>query len=179
MRATLSRSLLPLLALLASATFAAETPDKVVREYMAALQTEGMVAASRYMHPDEMARFKEMLMPLIRRDLASEKREFTTAVFGSGATLESMEKVSGAELMTALMKLVGDKIKDIKFESVEILGSVSEAEIVHVVTRIGMSGPNGMKMRQMQVVSVKPHAGGWKLLLSGEIEGLAAALSAQ
>ena len=118
-------------------------------------------------------------MPLIRSEAASGKRDFTNAVFGSDTPLEKIENTSGADLMTALMKLVGEKLQDIQFKSVDILGSVREGEVVHVVARIGLAGPKGMQIRQMQVVSVKPHAGGWKLMLTGELEGMAAALSAQ
>jgi hypothetical protein len=179
MRAMLFRVFLSILALQASAAVAAETPEQAVQAYMAALKAEGMIAAPRYVHPDELVRFKEMLMPLVRREASGGKREFTDAVFGSNTPIEEIEKISGVEFMTALMKLVGDKLGAIEFTSVDTLGSVQEREVVHVVTRVGVSGPQGLKMRQMEVVSVKSLGGEWKLMLSGELEGMAAAISAQ
>ncbi len=162
-----------------AATPAAQTPEQAVMAYMTALQTEGMAVVPAHLHPDELARFKEMLMPLFRHEPTSEKKELTEGLFGAGATLASIEAMPGAELMAALFKVVGKELEGIKFESLEMLGSVKEGEIVHVVSRIGVAGPKGMQMKMMEVVSVKPYKNEWKLMLTGELEGLAAAMSAQ
>jgi hypothetical protein len=157
----------------------AGTPEEFVKEYMMALQTRGFVSVPEYIHPDELARFKEMLMPMIRKEAAAGKKEITQGLFGPEATLASVEAMSGADFMSGLLRLVGEKLEGFKVKDAEVLGSVREKDIVHVVSRVGVDMPEGMSLRQMDVVSVRADGKGWKLLLSGQLEGLAAAFSAQ
>jgi hypothetical protein len=157
---------------------AKSTPEAAVTEYMAAIKNEGITVASRYMHPDELTRFKDMLMPLFRKEASAKERPMTTAMFGPDATLEKIQALPGAEFMTALFKLVGDQLEGVNFDSVEILGSLPEGEVIHVVTRVKVSMKQ-ITMRQMEVVSLKQHEGRWKLMLSGQFEGLASALGGQ
>src|SRR6187401_1454509 len=82
----------------------AGTPEEFVKEYMTALETRGFAAVPEFIHPDELARFKEMLMPLIRKEAAAGKKEITQGLFGPGATLASVEAMSGADFMSVLLK---------------------------------------------------------------------------
>ena len=165
------------MALAAIPVQAAATPEAAVKEYMAALQKDGMSAVSHHLHPDELKRFKEMLLPLFRKDAAG-KSEAIRGIFGPEATLISVEAMPPAEVMNGVMRLVGDQLKEASFGAVEIIGTVSENDIVHVVTRIETKVKE-IKMRNMTVVSTKKSGAEWKLMLTGELEGLAAALSAQ
>ena len=161
-----------------SAAQAAASAEEAVREYFAALQAEGMGASARFIHPDELARFKEMLMPVVRQDFKRAKPEFAPVVFGADVTLEKMEAMSGQDFMGALLNVVGSQMKDVKFESVQVLGAVKEGEVSHVVARINVGVEQGaFKLTKMEVISAKPSKDGWMVLLSGELEGLAAALS--
>ena len=153
------------------------SPEAVVKEYLAVLQKEGMMAVSRYIHPDELKRFKEMLMPWVRKD-ASQKNEVIPGLFGIEATLVSVEAMPPAQFMDAFMRLAGEQLKDVTFGECEIVGTVREKDMTHVVTRI-TAGVQDLRMNKLTVVSTKPLGKEWKLMLSGELEGLAAAISAQ
>lgn len=152
--------------------------EAAVTEYMTALKEEGIGVAPRYMHPDELTRFKNMLMPLFQKEAAAKERPMTAAMFGPDATLEKIKALPGSEFMSALFKLVGDQLEGVNFESVEVLGSLPEGEVIHVVTRVKVRVKE-VTLRQMEVVSVKQHGGRWKLMLTGQFEGLASALGAQ
>ena len=118
-------------------------------------------------------------MPLFRKEAAAGKKEITQGLFGPGATLASVESMAPLDFMNGMFVHLGGALEGIVFKDAELLGSVREKDIVHVVSRVSVDGPNGLKLRQMEVVSVKPDGDGWKLLLNGSLEGIAAALSAQ
>jgi hypothetical protein len=61
---------------------------------------------------------------------------------------------------------------------VQILGAVREGETVHLVTR-SSAGAAGIELTQLEVISLKPYEDTWRLLLSGQIEGLAKALNSK
>jgi hypothetical protein len=155
---------------------AASSPELVVQQYMAALRDEGMPAISRFIHPDDLKRFKDMLMPMVRRD-ATQKSEVIHGLFGAEATLASVEAMSSIDFMNSFMRVAGEQLKDAKFGDVEVLGTVRETYTVHVVARTGTS-IKGVNVKSMEVISVKRAGADWKLLLSAELEGMAAALSA-
>ncbi len=160
-------------------TARAGTPEEFVEQYMTSLQTDGFTSIPNYIHPAELIRFKEMLMPLFRKEAAAGKKEITQGLFGPDATLASVEAMSPHDFMTGMFRQFGDALDGIVFKDAELLGSVREKDVVHVVSRVSVDGPKGLKLRQMEVVSVMPDGDGWKLLLSGSLEGIAAALSAQ
>jgi hypothetical protein len=177
MRTPIVLVLLLSVALAAGAQTPATTPESVVTEYMAVLQKEGMVAVSRYFHPDELKRFKDMLMPWVRKD-ASQKNEAIHGLFGSDATLASVEAMPTAQFMDAFMRLAGEQLKEVSFGDYEILGTVREKDMTHVVARVA-AGFKEVRINQLTVVSTKLSGTEWKLMLSGELEGLAAAIGAQ
>jgi hypothetical protein len=116
-----------------------------------------------------------MIMPWVR---ASQMNVVIPGVFGPEATLASVEAMPPAQFMDAFMRLAGDQFKGVTFGDCEILGTVREKDMTHVVTRI-TAGVQEVRMNQLTVVSTKPFGTEWKLMLSGELEGLATAISAQ
>ena len=165
------------LSLAASLAHAAATPESAVKEYMAALQKDGMMAVSRYLHPDELKRFKEMLLPMFRKD-ATAKSEAIRGIYGAEATLASIEAMPPAEFMDGFMRLAGEQLSGATFGDADIIGKVSENDVVHVVTRASTKVKE-IQIKTLTVVSTKKSGAEWKLMLTGELEGLAAALSAQ
>jgi hypothetical protein len=158
-------------------TTAANSPEGLVKEYMSVLKTEGMAAVSRYLHPEELKRFKDMLMPWVRID-ASQKSEALHGLFGADATLAQVEAMPSEKFMDAFMRLAGDQMKDVTFGEIEIVGTVREKDMTHVVARVA-AGVKELRVNQLTVVSTKPLGNEWKLMLTGELEGLAAAIGAQ
>jgi hypothetical protein len=174
-----SRTLLTaaLLSLAAGLAQAATTPEITVKEYMAALQKDGMVAVSRFLHPDELKRFKEMLLPMFRKDAAA-KSEAIRGIYGPEATLASVEAMPPTEFMDGFMRLAGEQLSGATFGDAEVLGKVSENDVVHVVTRAATKIKE-IQIKTVTVVSTKKSGADWKLMLTGELEGLATALSSQ
>lgn len=158
-------------------TPAPKTPEDAIKAYIADLQAEGLRTVSRHIHPEELARFKAMLMPWFRKD-ASKNSEAIKGLFGPDATLATVEATSASEFMDAFMLIAGDQLKDAQIGEAQILGAVTENDVMHFVTRSNVS-VQGVQLKSMEVISLRADGSGWKLLLSGNLEGLAAAVAAQ
>jgi hypothetical protein len=137
----------------------------------------GMRAVSRNIHSEEQTRFKAMLMPWFRKD-AANKSEVIKGLFGPEATLASLEIAGGAEFMDAFMRVAGDQLKGVHIAEAQILGSIQENDVLHFVTRSDVS-VQGVQLESMEVISLRKEGSEWKLLLSGSLEGFAAAVAAQ
>ncbi|AXK71258.1 hypothetical protein DWG18_02440 [Lysobacter sp. TY2-98] len=158
---------------------AAESPEEVERGYVEAVRTKGMTAVPEFIHPDELARFQSMLLPVLSGETPAAKN-LRAAFFGPSASAQSVQTMSPVEFMRALMGFAEGQMKamNVKVGDSQILGSVKEGEVVHLVTR-NTAGAGSLQVTQLEVVSLKPYQNTWRLLLSGKLEGMAQALKAQ
>jgi hypothetical protein len=170
------RPWLMLAALLMSGLAQAASPEETVNAYMKSLKEGGVQTTADFIHPAELKRFKDMLMPFFTSAPEADRQEGLDMLFGKGTSLAQVEAMTPHIFMKTFMTAIGEKLQDVKFNSVEILGSVPEGELRHVVTRITVDGPGGFRMAQMEVVTTKPYESGWKLALTGQLEGLAEAM---
>jgi hypothetical protein len=159
--------------------FASETPEQVAEAYINAIRTDGLAAVTDYMHPDELERFRGMLLPVLTGDSAAAD-PLRKAFFGEAATLASVQALDAKAFMQGFMGFAQNQMKamDVSIGQSQTLGSVREGDVVHLVTR-NTAGAGPVQLTQMEVISLKPYQGTWRLLLSGKMEGLAQALSAQ
>lgn len=156
-----------------------ETPEQVADAYLQAIRTEGLAAVPDYIHPDELERFRGMLLPVLAGDSPATEA-MREAFFGEKTTLASVQGMDAKAFMQGFMRFAQRQMAamDVSIGQSETLGSVREGEVVHLVTR-NTVGAGPIQLTQMEVISLKPYQGGWRLLLSGKMEGLAQALSAQ
>jgi len=176
---TFAASMALFMTLFAGIAQAASSPEQTAIDYMAALTKDGMTAVPAFIHPDELARFKEMLMPMVRREAATGDTPVTDVLFGKGTKLAQVEAMPPLDFSTALMRVVGQKLDGVKYGDVQVLGTVREKEIVHVVARVVAEVSAGVQMKSVEVISTKKSGDDWKLLLTGQLEGLAAGLASQ
>jgi hypothetical protein len=153
---------------------AGESPEAVVRAYVAAIKERGLTAVTGYIHPDEQLRFKTMLMSAFGNAGTPAQSGWLTTIFGKNATLESVRAKTPEEFMRAFMIFTNGQLSSLKvnIKDVKVIGAVKEGEILHLVTR-NVAGAGDIQITQMAVVSMKPYRGSWKLLLTGELEGFA------
>ncbi|AVP96520.1 hypothetical protein C7S18_04595 [Ahniella affigens] len=156
-----------------------ESPEQVAEAYGAALKTSGMSGATEFMHPDELERFRASLAPVlaIEPGLGEEVRK---GIFGPEMTAASMSAMSAETFMKGCLGFADKQMKATNTElvSMEIIGSVPEGEITHLVTR-GEVRAGAMTLTSMEVMSLKHYGKTWRLLLSGKIEGMAEMIKAQ
>lgn len=159
---------------------AADTPEQVYQQYFTTIKQQGVVAATDFIHPDELARFKQMLSPIFEVGDQKTKDGLAQAVFGKTATPASVQTMSPADFLRGFMRLSDqeNKSKQISLGDTKVIGSVKEGDIVHLVTRHS-AGTAGVSMTELEVVSMKPYGNSWKLLMSGKLEGIGQAIKAQ
>lgn len=177
----LTSALLLALALSGAPARAAETatatPESVVQSYTAALQAGDYLKSTDLMHPEALEKFRGILLPVV--EAAGTESGSLLALFKGVADLPALKKLSPAQFfasflggLTAANPAV---LQALSSGNMTPLGSVAEGDLLHVVCRTSLDF-QGIKINKMNVVSLKRAAGGWRVLLSGEIEGMAEAL---
>jgi hypothetical protein len=158
---------------------AGETPEQVADAYLDAIRTEGFAVVPDYIHPDERERFRGMLLPVLLGD-GPAAEPLRKAFFGEKATPASVQAMDAKAFMQGFMGFAQNQMAtlDVSIGRSEMLGSVREGDVVHLVTR-STAGAGALQLTQMEVISLKPYEDTWRLMLSGKMEGMAQALSAR
>ena len=158
---------------------AAGTPEDVARQYFDLLAAKKYAEVVALYDDAEMARFKGMFHEIIvfAEGSGPEMIEGLAPLLGARSAEELKEKdpkVFFAGFLTNVMGQLGE----VKFDKLEVLGHVPEGDMVHVITRTSV-GVQELKMTQMEVMSMRKQDGVWKIMLSGEFEGIAQTLKGQ
>lgn len=154
---------------------AAESPESVVQRYSAALKAGDYQKCAELMHPEALEKFRNLLLPLLDVPPGHDKDDSALALFG-GKDAAAVKKLSPTEFFASFMGGMTGKAPGLKealgSANMTPIGSVPEGDVLHVVCRTS-AALQGASFSMMEVVSVKRSAGNWRVLLSGEIEGMA------
>ncbi|MCU0834604.1 MAG: hypothetical protein MUC77_09225 [Chromatiaceae bacterium] len=166
-----------LVVLLSTATLAEERPEDVAARYLEAVRDRGFAAGADFLHPDEMARFQQLLVPVLESEQAAGGRALLNATFGRDATLLSARLADPADFLRRFARVMAVRAPDqpTGFDQLQILGTVNEGETIHVLARLRTALPDGPSDR-LVVVSLRPFEDGWRVMLSPEIEQAARAM---
>jgi hypothetical protein len=174
---TLAKTLLVLsLALVSLPLFAADltptdSPETVLRESYRRMQANEWNAAAETFDPAALKQFREMLAPI----LEAGEGAGMLALFFDGQTPESLKAMSDqaffSGMIANMMKTAGGTL-----DSQQVIGGVAEGtDRMHMVVRAKASAM-GLSITQMEVVTLNKTPDGWRLALSGKMEGMAQAL---
>lgn len=146
--------------------------------------------AAETFDPAALKRFRELLMPVFDaadragKDQSGKERgtENPSAVmlwvlFAPATSVEEIKALSdrevSARIMANTMSLAGAKL-----ERQDVIGSVPEgSEMVHVVTR-NIAKVETLSMTKVEAITLHRTSQGWRLALTGDLEGLAETLQA-
>jgi hypothetical protein len=156
---------------------AADSPEAVATSYFEAMQKEGLASSTRFMHPNALLEFKTMLMPVYAAENAGGGRQLLDVTFSSEVQFTQLESMEPAAFMDGFMGLVVAQTGNapIRFDNLEVLGTINEGEARHVLTRMTL-GAGELAITQFEVLSFLPYEDTWRLQLNGDMKGLAAAL---
>jgi hypothetical protein len=159
--------------LCSTTAFAQGTPEEVARQQFAAIQAEGIGAVVDYLHPDALAEFKRIVLPVFELEGSDEIRRF---VFGKPTATEEIRTMDPSEIMRAFLRSFGGEFEDLQvsFDELEIVGVVPEDERRHVLARMTVSTPD-FTIKEYEVLSFKPFEDTWRLELSSEMQSMASA----
>jgi hypothetical protein len=165
-------------------------PEAVLREAYARMRAGDWRAAAETFDPAALARFRAMLEPLFvaasapaseggdgQANQANRDAMMLMLLFAPAKSVEEVRALSDRELFARLMRgtmsLAGAQL-----DGQQILGHVAEgADLVHVVTR-NTARMDEITVSKVEAVTLQRTAQGWRLALTGEIEGLAESLQA-
>lgn len=159
------------------------TPEAAVKAYMALLQKEKINEFVAVMHPDALADFKKMMMPVVKLAVAKKKEAKVMGLFKGVKTAAQLEKMPPPQVFAAfykgLLAVMPSLTQALAGSKMEVLGHVAEGkDLAHVVYRTTMS-LGQVKAVKVDVVSCRLYKGKWMILLSSNLEGLSAQIKMQ
>jgi hypothetical protein len=160
----------------------AETPEEVIRSYMARVKAEGLGGVAGLMHPEDLAKFQTMMRPVIDEALQEKQGRSVFGRFAEKTDETKQRELTREEFMSVFLQCIEGiqpQISEaLKASSVEVLGHVKEADVSHVVTRF-RTKLQGLEMEKMTVMSTRDYQGTAKMMLSGEVKQMAELLRAR
>ncbi len=155
---------------------AADGPSAAVRQYIDAVGAGRYEEMAALMDPAALEKLRDMLLPVLLEVPASAGATGVLLLDGV-PNAEKARQLSGSEFMAAFFKGIARQNpafgEAMRSASGEIIGSVPEGTgLVHVVCR-SRAKAGDITMTKMTVVSVLRVGDTWRIVLSGEIEGLA------
>jgi hypothetical protein len=154
-----------------------ESPEAVTIQFGAAMRANDWVGTAQLMHPDALARFRNMFIPILRADSTGHlcERLFATTSSAEVAALPD------AELFARFFRTLVSSTPEIggMFAGADMvpIGHVLEgSDVAHVVFRMKVEA-DGVTITKLQAMSLRRSGPTWRVLLSGDFEGLAAALT--
>jgi hypothetical protein len=159
------------------------TPEDIASRALAALKENRIADFTKEMHPEALQSLKKRLLEVV--DAAEEKGRAaeTLKIFKGVSEPGQLRAMDDTEFFTAffegmlaLQPRVRDAFKDM---ALDVVGHVREGDdVVHVVYR-GTTSVGNVKISKMSVMSLKADGESWRMLLSGDIEGMAAMMKLQ
>jgi hypothetical protein len=139
---------------------------EVARDYLEAVRARGFSAEAEFMHPEELARFQALVLPVLEADEAHGRRALLNATFGRDASLLDARLADPADFMTRFARVMAVRIPDqpVGFDELQVLGTVREGEKAHVLVRL-RTVTDAASLEELEVVSLMPHQDEWRLML--------------
>jgi len=159
---------------------AEKTPESLLVEYFNAFKTGDLETMSAIMHDEELEKLKKEMLPVVERGINSVKSgigqdQVAKRLFSESDDIEAIRAESAKMFFIRFMEWVYVLNPSMKTAmsgaTVQPIGHVMEGEVAHVVYRVGVEMA-GTKFNQVTVMSAKKSGDEWKLMLTGEIEGM-------
>lgn len=158
-------------------------PEAVAARALLALKENRIADFARAMHPDALKQLRSTLFAVVD---AAEKKERADEVLGLFKDVESsadLRKLDDVAFFTAFFEGAMEKQPRLRNAfrgmTLDVIGHVSEgADVIHVVYR-GTVTQSEIKVSKMSVMSMKANGDDWGMLLTGDIENMAAILKLQ
>lgn len=146
--------------------------EQVAAESYARMRAGDWQAAAETFDPAALKQFRDMMAPMLEGPVGEA---MAGMFFGEGQRGGDLAKMSDGAFFAGFMRNVSGGV-GARLEGQQILGAVAEGpDRQHLVTR-ATAEAMGVRMTQMEVVTLNRTPQGWRLALSGELEGMAQAL---
>lgn len=156
------------------------TPTEVVTISTELSKSGDWKGVMKYMHPEALQSFKDMIFPMMK-SLAEKDTTVAgspeAAMFGlqfdeNNKLIEPSPADFMSNMMTSLVQAVPEVADALTKGQFEVVGELPEGDsLMHVVSRVTVT-MGGITVKNMQVTSLKKDEGKWKMMLTGEMEGM-------
>lgn len=154
-----------------------QTPEAFAQRYVATLVAGDFAANARLMHPQALGTIRRFVTVLAARDTTGEALRQLLGVGPKGVAALTDEQVYERFLRT----IIGSQpefLEAMRKSRTDIIGHVDEGvEQTHVLYRLHLE-VQGIRLAKIDVLTLKRSGVEWRAMLSGDIEGLIARLSA-
>lgn len=168
-------SLLFVLTLIFPMAASAKYASQVAASYYNALKVSDYKAAASFYDRGALKEFRQM-MSFIDDLPPKTSASVYQQLFGAKATKASVGQMNNVDYFAAFLEAIMTRAQaqsPISFDNLQIIGEVNEgASKVHVVTRNKVSAGQ-LKVEAMEVISLKKNGKRWRILMSGQIKGMA------
>lgn len=159
---------LSLIAILACSA-SARSPEDTIRGMFASLSETGLPGALDYVHDTDLPEYRKYIAAVITRarEQADRDPKMKELVDGLGSDFDKLP--TRDYVKTGLIAMGGAKpetVKAFRGLSIQTLGYVAEGNLAHVVIRMRIPLPNGIK-QEIKVFTVKEQAGEYWYTRSG------------
>ncbi|MFZ5638952.1 MAG: hypothetical protein ACOY82_20475 [Pseudomonadota bacterium] len=147
------------------------TPEAVATEAYARMRAGDWAAAAEAFDPEALRGFRGMFQPLLD---GKGGDGLAAAFFGTGRTTAEVAKMNDAEFFAGFIRSVAGGMGGmVSLGEQRVLGGVPEGDNrTHLVVRAHAEAM-GLRITQMEVVTLNRTPQGWRLAMSGEMEGFA------
>ncbi len=155
----------------------ARSPEETLVAYVDAVQKEGLTAAVRFMHPDDLAEFRKDLEPELERRVKSGRTHQKFAMFADPYHPKQLRPFKDDEDFVAIfikwMSTSGVAgVSTFEHAKVKPLGYVTEGDLRHVVARFTYEAGDH-KSERVSVTTMKMDGGQPMLTLLPELQQVA------
>jgi hypothetical protein len=151
--------------------------QQVAKDYLTGVNGAGLDGGIPFLHPDELARFKKLMLPILEQERQAGRRHLLNATFGRDAEMVDVRLVAPDDFMRRFARVASARLDQTptRFDRVETIGTIAEGEVRHVLIR-EVAEKGGARTQRLVVVSLRLSDREWKVLLGSDIESLLDAL---
>lgn len=165
------------------ATAQEKNPEAVATRALAALKENRIADFAKSMHPEALKQPKVTLLEVVTEAEKQERVDEVLTIFKNVKSADDLRKLDDVAFFTAFFEGVMQlqpRVRDaLRGTTLDVIGHVPEGpDVIHVVYR-GTVTQGDVKVSKMSVMSLKAHGDDWGMLLTGDIEGMAAMLKRQ
>jgi hypothetical protein len=160
-----------------------KSPEAVAARALSALKENRIADFARAMHPEALKQLRSTLLAVVDAAEKKARVEEALSIFKDVGSAAELRKLDDVAFFTAFFEGVMEmqpRLRDaFRGMTLDVIGHVPEgADVIHVVYR-GTVTQGEAKVSKMSVMSLKANGDDWGMLLTGDIENMAAMLKRQ
>jgi len=155
-----------------------EKLTEIANEYIKSIQDGHVYWLGRFMHPDALGAYKEMMLYYIESNRTVFTSDTLYQIFGRCSTLDLMLSVEPLEFFNNFLGYFLQELTEtqITINDVKVVGLLKDKTLQHLVVKSG-ANVSGNILEGVHVLTFEKHKDKWLLHLNRELTQIASTLS--